>query len=206
MQLIVITPDISATGETTVVNRLFEIGLQRLHLRKPGFTRAHYERYLAEVDNRWHSRIVIHDGFDLYHQYQLGGVHLNSFMRADSSVWKQVNGIPTSAISTSFHSWEEVDRNAFPYGYVFISPVFNSISKAGYKAGIDLTELRYIKERFAKAKKYLPGIVGLGGVTADELGMLSANRFDGAAMLGGLWQEEDPMAVFITAQTTASQL
>jgi thiamine monophosphate synthase len=41
------------------------------------------------------------------------------------------------AISGSFHSWEEIRANRFPYTYVFISPVYDSISKAGYKAAID---------------------------------------------------------------------
>ena len=84
--------------------------------------------------------------------------------------------------------------NHVPYKYVFISPVFNSISKVGYNAAIDLNELSGLRNTCITARGYCPGIIGLGGVGSRELPSLKSAGFDGAAVLGAVWQAKDPVA------------
>jgi thiamine-phosphate pyrophosphorylase len=199
MQLIIITPDATSGEETKIINSLFEHGLQRLHLRKPSFVIQDYRDYLMEIDRQYHSCISIHRCFELYHEFRLGGIHLNSMARNDAQAWQQVKDIPPSAVSTSFHAWEEVEENTFPYGYVFISPVFDSISKNGYKAGIDLAKAKEIKQSLATQNRHCPSIIGLGGVGVQQLATLYQCGFDGAAMLGAIWQSENPLLVFTEA-------
>jgi thiamine-phosphate pyrophosphorylase len=38
----------------------------------------------------------------------------------------------------------------------------------------------------------LPGIIGLGGVNATNIAQVKAVGFQGAALLGALWQSESP--------------
>ena len=197
MQLIVITPDNEVKDEARIVNSLFADGLQRLHLRKPLFTTGDYRDYINKIDARYHSCIVLHGGFELLTEFELGGMHLNSMVRNDKTVWLKVATLHASQVSTSFHSWEEIRDNEFQYGYVFISPVFDSISKKGYKAAIDLKGAVKTKQELAKGDKYCPAIIGLGGVGKEQIKPLHQFGFDGAAILGAVWLSADPVTTFI---------
>ena len=196
MQLIVITREHNGRKETGVVNLLFTNGLQRLHLRKPSFSLNDTRHYIREIDEQYHSRIVLNGCFELMDEFMLGGVHLNSKVRNDRSKMKKVVNVPPHEISTSFHSWQEIKEDLFPYGYVFISPVFDSISKKGYKAGIDLLGANEIKRECVLGNRYCPDIIGLGGVGVEQIVPLKEKGFDGAAVLGGIWTSHDPVAAF----------
>jgi thiamine-phosphate pyrophosphorylase len=93
--------------------------------------------------------------------------------------------------STSFHA---PARAAAAWGpslnYAFLSPVFDSISKAGYAAaGFDPADVRR-----AAAAPGAPPLVALGGVTLGKLEAAAAMGFAGAAVLGGVWGRPDPAA------------
>ncbi len=208
MRLIVITPDETAKDELAVVNSLFESGLMRLHLRKPSFTSAGLSDYISGIPSIYHNRIVLCGCFELWREYRLAGIHLNSFQRSDRQVLDSVTGVPQATVSTSFHSWQEIMNNKTEYDYVFISPVFDSISKSGYKAGIDLSGAVSARQQLAARGGYIPEIIGLGGVGVDQVAVLRNSGFDGAAILGAVWMADDPVAAFkkILSATTAPQL
>ena len=194
MQLIVITPDSEIKDEAGLVNGLFANGLQRLHIRKPQFTTADYRNYIASLDPKYHTHIVLHGGFELMNEFVLGGIHLNSMLRHYREAL--ADDLHPSQISTSFHSWQEIRDNEFEYGYVFISPVFDSISKKGYKAEIAINGATEIKREFAVSNKYCPALIGLGGVGKEQIDLLRQNGFDGAALLGAIWLSADPVTEF----------
>jgi len=206
LDLIVITPESTSADEIEIVNRMLANGLQRLHVRKPSYGTEDYKDYIKTIDRRFYPQVVIHGSFELYSEYGLGGIHLNSAARNDTLVREQVKNIPSSAISTSFHSWEEIRKNSFDYNYVFISPVFDSISKPGYKGCIDLDGADETKQIFAAQHKYCPKITGLGGVGPEQLKTLHEAGFDGGAMLGSIWNSADPYAVFLEAMTQLKSL
>lgn len=85
------------------------------------------------------------------------------------------------AASRSVHSWEEL--MALPPGldYAFISPLFDSISKPGYPANGDLLTM--------PPGPYPCRPVGLGGVSADTVGVMREHGWRGAAVLGWIWEE-----------------
>ncbi len=197
MRLILLTPDTVVNNEPQTVNSLFANGLERLHVRKPGFSYEEYKTYISDIDTQHHKRIVVCGSFELYSELGLGGVHLNSHMRDDAAVRVQVAHVPIGHISTSFHSWQEVRGNERQYGYVFISPVFDSISKAGYKAAIEVQQCAAVRQEVIAVRGYCPQIIGLGGVGAEQVRVLQANGFDGAALLGSVWAAEDPLAAFV---------
>jgi hypothetical protein len=83
--------------------------------------------------------------------------------------------------SKSVHSWEEFRRLPAGLEYAFISPVFDSISKPGYRANGELLEI---------PSWPLPcRPVGLGGVSADTIGLMTRRGWTGAALLGWLWEK-----------------
>lgn len=197
MKLIILSPDTDIPNETTTANRLLDMGAHRLHIRKPHFTTSQYEQYIEQIIPQHRRRLVIHGCYELYSKLKLGGIHLNTAARHNKELWNKLQGIPASAISTSFHSWQEITDNTYPYRYVFISPLFDSISKSGYKAGIDISSISNTRKMAEKDNKFCPQIVGLGGVAPHNIPQLLQHGYDGAALLGTIWQSPDPVAAFV---------
>lgn len=206
MQLTVITSEKSVPNELSIVNELFSMGLDRLHIRKPGYAKVDYSEYLTGIKKEYHSRIVLCGAFELYNLHHIGGVHLSSFERVNPPTKSLLCGIPPGAISTSFHSWDEIAACDKPYGRIFISPVFDSISKPGYSARIAPEQARLIKNKFEEKNEYCPEIIGLGGVNNNNINILMQNEFDGAALLGAIWLSANPAAAFSAIKSTVTNL
>jgi len=88
-----------------------------------------------------------------------------------------------------FHSLDELKRYDGKYEYAFLSPVFDSISKKGYKSGFDLSETGL----HVRGKK----IVALGGVDESKIETCRGLGFCGIAVLGAVWQSADPLGTFL---------
>ncbi|HXD94336.1 MAG TPA: thiamine phosphate synthase, partial [Bacteroidia bacterium] len=71
------------------------------------------------------------------------------------------------------------------YEYVFLSPVFDSISKTGYKSNFDLENLK----PFLKKHK---NVIALGGVNTKNIELIKQVGFSGAAFIGAVWQNKNP--------------
>lgn len=154
--------------EASEINNLLKDGLaDYVHIRKPDASLTQIKELISHIDAIYHPRLKIHDHFNLLEFFNLGGIHLNS---RNKSVFPNAN-----SISISIHSLEEIE-NVDEYDYFFISPVFDSISKNGYKAAFNMNALA----EKVKGKK----AIALGGVTPDKFLLLSSIGFSGAAMLG----------------------
>lgn len=84
----------------------------------------------------------------------------------------------------SCHSFEEVEALNGQLPYCFLSPVFDSISKQGYLAKFDATELK----AFFKKKRTIK-VIALGGIAEDNYNEVLSIGFDGAAFLGSVWSK-----------------
>ena len=108
--------------EDKIITALFEEGLDTLHLRKPGTAPMFAERLLTLIPEQYHKRIVVHGHFYLKEEYKLKGIHLNG---RNPNLPEGYKG----HVSCSCHSLDEVKERKSSCDYVFLSPVFNSISK-----------------------------------------------------------------------------
>lgn len=177
MLWIAVTPPAFHEGEAAFISRLLAGGVDVVHLRKPGSAEAECAGLLEALSEDERARVVVHDHFDLAARYGLMGIHLNS---RNPSVPEGFCG----QLSRSCHSLEEVRRFKPECGYVFLSPVFDSISKQGYRAGFAPEELfRAAREGIIDRR-----VMALGGITPDNLARVRAWGFGGAAVLGDLWQ------------------
>ena len=92
----------------------------------------------------------------------------------------------------SAHSFEDLER--INNEICFLSPIFDSISKQGYKAKYSKDELR---EGIAIwKKKSSQKLFALGGVEASNIAELAELGFDGAAVLGAVWYSSDPVGAW----------
>lgn len=173
MLWIAITSPTFFHGEAAFIQRLFANGVDIVHLRKPGATAEDCTKLLHGVsaDNR--SRIVIHDFFELAETYGLHGIHLNARRNTVPGGWH-------GHVSRSCHTFEEVKRYKDTCDYVFLSPVFDSVSKHGYASAFTYEMLRQASREGIIDNK----VMALGGVTPDKISYLRQLNFGGAAMLG----------------------
>lgn len=176
MRLIAVTTPNFWQGEAQAITELLAArGFSRVHIRKPGATSDEVERLLREIPADLRPRISLHDCHQLAIQGLAGGVHLNGRNPEPPDGF-------TGILSRSCHTLEEVRRYADTVDYLFLSPVFDSISKTGYRAAFTLGEL-------AASELIGEKVVALGGVTPERLAELHKTGFGGAAMLGGAWND-----------------
>lgn len=178
MTLIVITLPHFFEGEADALNALFDAGLEILHLRKPHATLARMKQLLNGIRTEYHARIVTHECFELADEYGLKGIHLNGRNPEPPQGF-------TRHISCSCHSLPEVVRKKESCQYVFLSPIYNSISKEGYAAAFTPQSLREAADKGIIDHR----VMALGGITLSHLPRVKALGFGGAAVLGDLWQQ-----------------
>lgn len=183
MKLIGITSENLFDGEEDLLSLALDEGLETLHLRKPQATQAQTEALLQKLSERYRAHIVLHDHYELTASYRLKGIHLN-----------RRNPSPPSSrygtISRSCHSLSELTDTG-RYDYVFLSPVFDSISKTGYSAAFPENTLSDAARTGVIHKK----VIALGGITPRHVETIRTYGFGGIAVLGWLWQDNDPAGV-----------
>lgn len=178
MEWIVITSLGFIQGEADFIDRLFNHGLDRLHLRKPGAEIGECRRLLDGISREWLPQIVVHDNFGLCREYGLGGVHLNG---------RNPMAPPNheGSVSRSCHSLEEISRYKGECDYLTLSPIFNSISKQGYMAAFGPGQLAAARDSGLIDSR----VIALGGVTLENIPRVKELGFGGVAILGDVWQQ-----------------
>ena len=73
-KLIVITTPSFFPDEAALLTRLFEAGMPRLHIRKPGSRREELERLLDAIPAAYYPRVALHDWLDIAAERGLGGI------------------------------------------------------------------------------------------------------------------------------------
>ena len=93
------------------------------------------------------------------------------------------------SISCSCHTIEEVITQKESKDYVFLSPIFDSISKVGYHAAFSPTSLKQAAIENVIDEK----VIALGGLTANNIPLVKEWHFGGVALLGDIWKRmSDP--------------
>lgn len=180
MKLILLTTPTFFVEEPVILNALFAEGLDVLHLRKPGGEPLFCERLLRLIDRQWHKQIVVHDQFYLQSEFHLKGIHLNSRNPTPPTNFQ-------GSISRSCHTLAEVSEWKQKCNYVFLSPIFDSISKKGYSAAFTPQALEMAADDGTIDKR----VVALGGIEPSNISLTRAYGFGGIAILGGLWRHFD---------------
>lgn len=180
MKLIVITTPQFFEGEAAAITSLFRAGLEILHLRKPGASTGEIEELLHRLPAEYLPRIVTHEHFRLAASLGLKGIHLNG-RNPQAPVGY------AGHISRSCHSLEEVAACKPFCDYVFLSPIYDSISKEGYASAYTPDSLR--RARQSGIIDYR--VIALGGISSRHLPEVKALGFGGAALLGDIWQRSE---------------
>ena len=196
MKLILISSEGQNEQEHVLLNSFFEEGLETFHLRKPRWTLSETRAYLERIPTEYHNRIVVHDHYRLATETDLRGIHRTA--RNEVS-WSDVKEMDVQK-STSCHGLRELADVDSSFTYAFLSPVFDSISKQGYKQAFEHTEL----ETFLNTQECVDTIA-LGGVHPENILQCSKMGFNGVAVLGAIWNDENPLEAYRNLNKTCQE-
>jgi thiamine-phosphate pyrophosphorylase len=175
--LIAITQPSLLKHEASAIEALIKAGVDYVHVRKPGYVSEEVRDLLSAVPEASRPSMSVH-----YHHHEgqrsgVGGLHRTKGFT--------VTGGKGYRVSASCHSVAEVQAlRVADYQYVFLSPVYDSISKKGYASAFSRVSLcDFLSCRATD----MPAVVALGGITKDNVATVRQMGFDGAAVLGALW-------------------
>lgn len=179
-ELLVVTPEGTYPKEVVWINRLFEAGLECLHLRKPGWNHRQLLHFISQIDEEFYPRIMLHHEESLLKRGAFRGVH---YRPTALPLHK-----PAYTVSCGTHSWQELMQLEERLDYCLLSPFFDSISKKGYAAN---PCLQVIPVEVNRSK-----VIALGGVDPSNISQLYRMGLGGAAVLGSIWQSNNPLQAF----------
>ncbi len=193
MKLAVISPEAHDAREISVLHALFAAGLERYHLRKPNWSVGELESWLSNFSPPERGCIVLHSHPSLVERWGLAGGHERDAQRKEESP----RPLGWSVRSRACHQLDALQAALGRYDAVLLSPIFQSISKPGYGpgAGLERAQIKRLLENRTPEQRRTQ-VFALGGI--DEMTTAECFRlgFDGVAVLGAVWNANDPVQAF----------
>ncbi len=180
--LVLITSEENLRDEKEQIIHFFENGLPFLHVRKPGMAEEELKSWLSQFEEKYHQRMVLHQHHRLAEIFPLKGIHLKESFRCkqeDLAEYVQQYKMNGLTVSSSFHDRENLKNETSHFDYVFLSPVFNSVSKKRYEG------------RTFNVEKLPQKVIALGGIEAGRISKTKEMGYAGVAVLGAVWLAEN---------------
>lgn len=184
--LIVISHSELLDKEEYYIEKLLSEGVDFFHLRKPSLSEKDIQNLIKKIPNQILGKVTLHNNFQLLDKFELGGIHFSSDKKNIIKSY-QNSGL---RLSTSCHSFDEIDNLPGYIDYTFLSPVFNSISKENYNGRFENN-----KTKAKLCNNYPFKVIALGGIDETNINKVSYLGFDGAAMLGRIWSNPDDLSI-----------
>ncbi len=185
-KIIVISSPNHKDREARLIQDLVEAGLWRFHLRKPAWSSDELRGLLRAIPEAFQKHIVLHRRPELLEEFPLAGYHLTS---KESYPEGKIPG----TLSRSFHDLVALRNCNERLDYVFLGPIFDSVSKQGYTAAFQPSELRDFFRLRRQVTGHSPMAFALGGIIPDRVRVCLGLGFDGVAALGAIWASRSPV-------------
>lgn len=199
--MIVITNPSAIANEISSIDSLFKEGLSLLHIRKPNFSAIEMAHFIHQIKPEFCSNLVLHSHHDLADDFGSNRIHFSEKDRIHNrdlpARFSKPCRYKNITKSTSIHSIEDFNALENDFDYAFLSPVFTSISKKDYHPKENLFEA--LKRRTNHKTK----VIALGGIDAENIAKTLENGFDNVALLGTIWNNENPIKQFKLCQQIA---
>ncbi len=181
--VVAITYSTAIADEATIINNLFDEGLEILHLRKPDVAIDEIRLLVQKIKMQYYHRISLHQHHELAFDFGIKRLHFTETNRrkmSDEMLMKLKE--ESYILSTSIHDVKEYNSLSTAIDYTFFGPVFNSISKLGYSAVIADDFIFPVQANHSK-------VIAIGGINATNILKAKEMQFHGAAVLGSIWQK-----------------
>lgn len=197
--MIVISNPIPVANEINIIHSLFEEGLMLFHVRKSYFEISQMKQFLLKINSNYRDRLVLHTHHELAEELGINRIHFSENNRKVtllspttlSIVQYKTKGF---RLSTSVHTIENFNGLDNLFEYAFLAPVYPSISKENYSSKVNQFEA--IKNR----NNYSTSLVALGGIESKNIKKTLKNGFDEVALLGTIWNWNNPIENFKSCQ------
>ena len=177
--MILITEPDFIPYEEKFINAFFNEGLEILHLRKPEATALQMHELISKIDEKFHSRIMIHSHYELFETFKIRGVHFTENSKGQIRSYEKVQCKKSLAV----HELSDLKCVDNSIDYVFLSPLFSSVSKAGYSKQWNFESIKAELSEYRNFK-----VMALGGITLDNVKQVKELGFDDFALLGSIWE------------------
>lgn len=197
--MIVISNPVPIANEINTIHSLFESGLELLHIRKPDFFAVEMRSFLSEIKSDLRKQLVLHSHHHLASAFGINRIHFSESERKKTVTLFGKSAFETYKtkgfqLSTSVHSMNDFNALDNVFEYAFLSPIFPSISKENYSSKTDWFKI--IKSR----TNYVTKLVALGGIESKNIEHALENGFDNVALLGTIWNQNNPLENFRLCQ------
>jgi thiamine-phosphate pyrophosphorylase len=177
--MILITEPDFIPDEEKFINAFFNEGLGILHLRKPEATALQMHELISKIDEKFHLRIMIHSHYELFETFKIRGVHFTENSKGQIRSYEKVQCKKSLAV----HELSDLKCVDNSIDYVFLSPLFSSVSKAGYSKQWNFESIKAELSEYRNFK-----VMALGGITLDNVKQVKELGFDDFALLGSIWE------------------
>jgi thiamine-phosphate pyrophosphorylase len=195
LKLVVITNPYDLKFECDKINRMFEEGLDALHVRKPQYDDEAMKKYITQIDAKYHDRLILHSHFGLIKTFDIQKIHIsrdwinsftkNFYLNKILLKGKEVTKSMTiSNCSQLYKPLEGIDE-------LMLGPVF---ARASYTINNQQMTTAELEKGLRHSK--LP-VTALGGVTTNNIEFFKSVGFKGLAIQSGVWKTSDPVKSFV---------
>lgn len=180
---------------------MFESGLEYFHIRKPKYSKNEMIRYIELIPYIYRNRLILHTHHELAPDFSIKGIHIQD--KKENTTTKIINyfttqnGKPqlkpfdTLHKSCSIHSLQKLEHCEEKFDYVFLSPVFDSISKRKYKSVFK--NKNHLKTSLSLTKQK---VIALGGIELSKIKEVVNLGFAGIGILGAVWNNPNPLHAY----------
>ena len=159
---------------------LIQKGTTAIYLRKPTLSQSIYEKYITSFPLPIRSKLLVHAPVEQALEWGVWGIHF----RAKEEP-KRIQTIGKLHSTKACHTLNELAQYSERVDYLFLSPLFDSLSKPNYRSDFSDNELRAATTTGTINSRS----IALGGITPEKVDLCREYGFGGVAFLGYLWQK-----------------
>ncbi len=175
MKLIVMTRPTCFVEEDKILSSLFNAGLDRLHLYKPGNEPMFSERLLTLLPEEHHEDIVVHENYYLREEFGLRGIHYDN----PDAAPERLKG----KVSCTCRDMERLKDLRKRFDYVFLRNIFDSQCEPEERQTFTKEQLEEAADRGLIGKN----VYALGGMNEETVRRAKEYGFGGVVICGDLW-------------------
>lgn len=187
MKIAVYTLPYELANEAVKINELFNAGLEELHLRKPCFKKKEYLELLNAIDQKFHSKIVLHNFIELANKFDVKGIHVTlTFFNGFFGKLRELR-LPNTqhfVIATTIDKISDISSLHSKINHVFVGPMFKKYSAESIVVNFDPFQMK--KAIVGASKK----VYAMGGIDIKNLDKLRGIGLEGIILQSAIWKSD----------------
>lgn len=191
MNWYLISPESESDVEHQTLEEILTYPFAGYHVRKPNWSSEKIYEWIKLWPEHIQRKFIIHEHINVADAFPVAGFHYSREQRKNYRIRNKINRLfllnKWNHLSASFHHYQSLADFEGELTHAWISPIYQSISKALYKK--EWPENTW--EKLSTIRRFTP--VALGGIAIDKKDDLIEKGFKAAALKGVIWQAPEPL-------------